>query len=69
VIFHDELERIKRAAFSDIIQRDQYPGVLDMIIEANTVSKQPEWNAFLIEYSEKYEFNEAEMNAIESYLK
>lgn len=69
VIFHDELDRIKKAAFSDTINRNQYPGVLDMIIEANTVSRQSEWNIFLKEYSVKNEFSEAETKAIESYLK
>ena len=68
VIFRDELDRIKKAAFSDIINRNQYPGVLDMIIEANTVSKQSKWNAFLKEYSEENGFSEAELKAIESYL-
>lgn len=68
MIFNDDLERIKETAFSDIINRDQYPGVLDMIIEANTISKRPDWNAFLKEYSKKNEFSEAEINAIKNYL-
>lgn len=68
MIFNDDLEQIKKAAFSDIINRNQYPGVLDMIIEANTVSKQPEWNIFLKEYSEKNNFSPAELKAIKSYL-
>lgn len=68
MIFNDDLERIKETAFSDTINRKQYPGVLDMIIEANTISKQPDWNTFLKEYSKKYEFSEAEIKAIKSYL-
>lgn len=68
IIFNDDLERIKEATFSDIINREQYPGVLDMIIEANTISKRPDWNTFLREYSEKNEFSEAEIKAINSYL-
>lgn len=68
IIFNDDLERIKEASFSDIINREQYPGVLDMIIEANTISKRPDWNTFLREYSEKNEFSKAEIKAINSYL-
>ena len=51
-LFQDEPERIKTTVFSKNIDRRQYPGVLDMIIEASTISRQPEWNTFLLEYLE-----------------
>ena len=40
-----------------------------MIIEASTISRQHEWNTFLLEYLEEKDFNGDEINAIESYLK
>lgn len=69
VLFHDELERIKKTAFRGNVDRSRYPGILDMIIEANAISKQPEWNDFLLQYSEERGFNEDEISAITSYLK
>ena len=68
-LFQDEPERIKTTVFSKNIDRRQYPGVLDMIIEASTISRQHEWNTFLLEYLEEKDFNGDEINAIESYLK
>lgn len=68
-LFQDEPERIKTTVFSKKVDRRQYPGILDMIIEASTISKQPEWNTFLLEYLEEKDFNEDEISAIESYLK
>lgn len=68
LIFSDDLERIKEGAFRDIVDRKQYPGVLDMIIEANAISKRPDWSKFIKEFCKKNQFSDAEAKAIESYL-
>lgn len=68
-LFSNDSELIKTVAFSESVNRMQYPGVLDMIIEANTIFKEPEWDEFLREYAKRNSFNKGEITAIDSYLK
>lgn len=68
MIFINKLELIKEKAFCGIVNRKQYPGVLDMIIEANTISKRPDWNLMIKKYRDENKFMGAEKEAIKSYL-
>lgn len=67
-IYDRELNLLKNTAFYDKIDMDIYPGVLDLIIEGATLSRDRDWHDFLKSYIEKYDFTIGEKKALMNYI-